>query len=1225
MRHLNKIIFINTADKAVKYAEVNIDGNVHFIGTQGVGKSTLLRSILFFYNADKQKLGIKSGQKNYDTYYFPYQNSYIVYEVQTEKGAFCVLTFKSQGRVAFRFLDAAYDKNYFIDKDGKAYESWDKIREALGRNVYASRIVSNYEEYKNILYGNNKGLQAEFRKYALIESKQYQNIPRTIANVFLNTKLDAEFVKETIIKSLNEDEIKIDLSTYSQTHLRDFEAHLNDIKKWTDRNKSGGNSLEKQAEKISELYASLLFLDSEKEQLAKQLGWALTNVKEQKPKLAELLAVEELKQEKLQIKVNELGDVFTKKQAVIQKQIGIFTDRLKTTKAKREEYDILGIDTIIQRVLNRTTLELQKKNISDERDILTSKFLEINKRYDFQINQLRNELKEFENNKQTELNSAHAVFTNFKEEVNKQYEVIIETINKQHKEELVVAKTEVDDRGKLIYKQKVKRAEVQHKNYYEGEISQCKTEISGLKTTEMNAEHAIMQANAKIENLKKEWQLDEDRIKENVVRSKELKNELQVQLKKQIEAIDFKIDNNKDSLYGWLNTNVPDWANTIGKVIDEDNVLFLPNLNPQIVSETSLSLYGVSIDTVEIGKQVKTVADLQKDKVDFLNQIELIQQDISKLITQESEELEKIRKKFHYKIKEQKEIIQQQEYNKGQCKLKTEAAHVRLREWEIKAKIDKQTDLELIEREISSLTEQKLKAEEQLQKIEENINKLITTKKKEKEVKIAVEHLSLKTLNSKIELEIEAEQQICNQKIEAIKLQQNSDLNREGANTKRIGEIDLQLSELNAELGYIDNHRDKVAEYNKDKREFFDKEDEFKVQKSTFEKQLTTEKDKFEQQRNKLIQDIGILKNQIESIQLELNSYKSDIESFESFAKSDLFLIIEQFVRNFSDEDKTTSKCSSLIIELQTNENTYTRRYIDLQESINKFAGNFQENNLFNFNVKFLDKSDFFDFADMLKEFIDENKIGEYKKRFESRFANIIKQIGRETNQIVEKEGEISQVVREINNDFVARNFVGAIKSMELRTNKSANSIFQILVEIANYNSNNQFDLGEVNLFSTNEQSNKNEKAIQLLKELIKAMVGYKEREITLSDSFELEFKIIENDNDTGWVDKLSNVGSEGTDTLAKAMINIMLLNVFKEKADKKNKGDFQLHCMMDEIGKLHPTNVKGILKFANDRNILLINSSPTSYNAADYRYTYLLAKDARNTTIVKRIVSKKS
>ena len=106
--------------------------------------------------------------------------------------------------------------------------------------------------------------------------------------------------------------------------------------------------------------------------------------------------------------------------------------------------------------------------------------------------------------------------------------------------------------------------------------------------------------------------------------------------------------------------------------------------------------------------------------------------------------------------------------------------------------------------------------------------------------------------------------------------------------------------------------------------------------------------------------------------------------------------------------------------------------------------------------------------------------------------------------------------------------------------------------------------------------------------------------------------------------EKLTNVGSEGTDTLVKAMINIMLLNVFKERSTRKSKIDFSLHCMMDEIGKLHPNNVKGILKFANDRNILLINSSPTSYNASDYKYTYILLKDSKNKTTVKRLVAKK-
>ena len=99
-------------------------------------------------------------------------------------------------------------------------------------------------------------------------------------------------------------------------------------------------------------------------------------------------------------------------------------------------------------------------------------------------------------------------------------------------------------------------------------------------------------------------------------------------------------------------------------------------------------------------------------------------------------------------------------------------------------------------------------------------------------------------------------------------------------------------------------------------------------------------------------------------------------------------------------------------------------------------------------------------------------------------------------------------------------------------------------------------------------------------------------------------------------------MGSEGIDTLVKAMINIMLINVFKAK-ESRRFGNFRIHCMMDEIGKLHPQNVKGILDFANSRNILLINSSPTTYNVADYRYTYLLDKGADSQTVVHQLISK--
>src|SRR5690606_28521060 len=260
-------------------------------------------------------------------------------------------------------------------------------------------------------------------------------------------------------------------------------------------------------------------------------------------------------------------------------------------------------------------------------------------------------------------------------------------------------------------------------------------------------------------------------------------------------------------------------------------------------------------------------------------------------------------------------------------------------------------------------------------------------------------------------------------------------------------------------------------------------------------------------------------KAEIGEINKTLSAYQNDFNLFENFAKTETYESVEQFVSSFTDEHKTDNSCPDIINEIRTTDNTITRRYIELQEAINKFTGNFQENNLFSFKVKLAERNEFFEFAEMLKEFVEENKIAEYKQRVEERFAHIIRQIGRETNSLIEKEGEISKIITEINNDFITRNFVGAIKSMELKTIESKNKIFTLLVEIKKFNDENVFNLGKPDLFSTDDQGEKNKRAISLLIQLIKEMSISKEKEITLSDSFELLFKIVENDNDTGWVE----------------------------------------------------------------------------------------------------------
>ena len=217
MRYLNKIVFINSAH--IRYAEITLDGNVHFTGTQGTGKSTLLRALLFFYNADKTHLGIKQGQQTFDQFYFEHANSYILYEVRRESSAYTVLVARSQGSASFRFIDAPYNRNWIVNEAGEALSEWTKIRQNITRDmpVDISPLMS-CSNYRDIIYGNYQERGNKYTKYALIEGSKYQNIPKSIQNVFLNSKLDAEFIKKTIIESMseNDSEEAIKLNVYRE-------------------------------------------------------------------------------------------------------------------------------------------------------------------------------------------------------------------------------------------------------------------------------------------------------------------------------------------------------------------------------------------------------------------------------------------------------------------------------------------------------------------------------------------------------------------------------------------------------------------------------------------------------------------------------------------------------------------------------------------------------------------------------------------------------------------------------------------------------------------------------------------------------------------------------------------------------------------------------------------------------------------------------------------------
>jgi hypothetical protein len=191
-----------------------------------------------------------------------------------------------------------------------------------------------------------------------------------------------------------------------------------------------------------------------------------------------------------------------------------------------------------------------------------------------------------------------------------------------------------------------------------------------------------------------------------------------------------------------------------------------------------------------------------------------------------------------------------------------------------------------------------------------------------------------------------------------------------------------------------------------------------------------------------------------------------------------------------------------------------------------------------------------------------------------------------------------------------------------MRLQESSNKIIQLLRKIRKFQSENNLNYGEINLFNQGSPGGNNDEAVKLLENLLSQIGQAKTKVLKLEDAFDLEFRIRENENDTNWVSRLANVGSNGTDVLVKSMIYINLLHIFKSNGTKQ-KTDTILHCLIDEVGILHDSNVTGLITFAGERNIRLINGSPNSHNEQDYRHIYMFRKNPKsNRTGITKLIS---
>ena len=1210
MKYLNKIIFINSAN--IPYAEISVDGNVHFTGTQGVGKSTVLRALLFFYNADKHRLGIQQGQKSFDEFYFRQSNSHILYEVMRDNGAYTILVSRYQGRASWRFIDAPYQREWLIDDDKQVLSDWVKIRERIDKNVEVSARIDSGVMFKDIIFGNTH--DHKYTRYALVQSAHYQNIPRSIQNVFLNTKLDADFVKNTIIQSMADEDLPIDLQTYRRL-VTDFEREYDEIDCWFRQTRDGNFPVRTQALKIAEQGRKIVALDQQLLDVWQMLNHVVSDCEQQIPLLEAEAKEVNNSIEKERSREKELTADYDKEKDSLNQDLGGKKSKLKEIAQARKDFDAMGIKDKLALAAREDSIKQEIANKQMLLDDLLKTHASIEEKYNIARAKLHNALVAFDNAQNEALFQKQA---SLQKERNR-YEDERSKGRNHIMEEYRVWLHESDERLQvLLYEQhRADNAlkELRQWHPMADNLKLVAAQLLQLNMDEKENDAQQMTVKSQIAQITSEYEMKETELKQASDREQERLETDRTVCRERISKISNLLAHLDGSLYQWLCEHTEGWEDTIGKVVDDERILYAQGLEPEAAGQSE-SLFGIKLNLDHIDAVHHTPNEYMDEKKELEKQLQQLNRQLSQLPVTLQENISKLGKKYGASLNPLRQKA---------TKLKVEEEQIPVKRQNLQ---NKQHELEMEEQEL--IEQEKAKRERAF-----NVALLhVQSEKEARENKEAKNKKDLKDLDSLFNKSVKALNDDLRvfqdmQKSEAddrhnefddqknqLDEQQKAELEGKGVDVNLLAGYRKALDELRQLLQGIESDRDVVIRYRYAEENLFAKEPEIRKSIKDIENQVAMLRQRYEDKRSRIEKKRHefeerqkIVLNDLEHRRDGLTQYHQVVEK--EHLVPDTYLTDDTMIPTHQD-------CQQLLIQLRGTVNQKRESIDKLKDMVVSFNRYFKPQNAFHFNTMPVTDSEYLQIAVDLQDFMDNNKIEEFRRRTSEHYKDILGRVSIEIGALMKRRSDVDGVILDINRDFVEKNFAGVIKSIELRANESSDKLMQLLMSIHDYTVENELSIGELNLFSSDNRDEVNRKVVDYLKSLSHQLQNEPNRPtVSLGDAFRLQFRVKENDNDTNWVERINNVGSDGTDILVKAMVNIMLINVFKKKAARKS-GDFIVHCMMDEIGRLHPNNIKGILQFANSRNIYLINSSPTSYNPYDYRYTYLLSKHGTKTRVEK-------
>lgn len=606
MAQLKRIILIHTHLPGV--VELNLDGHTNICGTNASGKTTLQRLIPVFYGEQPNRV-VPKTRKKFDEFYLPFDNSYLVYEYVNGHEQTCqvVISRKSEGGVEYRFVPAKYEpEQLLIESDkgamGVQYADW-LLRLQQG-DIKPSNKITATSEYRAIVQNDLSMMRGQSRdnlrmrqnaaRFALCKSpNKLRHIEKLVSAVHAKEgKMDT---LRTMLATILEEEgnhrptqpIKAGKIRYWLQQMRLYQGLSKLEKQYTDM----GELVNDAQQTLATLWQLKPLLEEDAEKLKSQIA-------DTQQKIHELDTKENSEKSVYQEQRDKLGG----EKVSTEKSLEHTTHWLDENQKKYDEYLEQDLARVAREYESLPVLREELEETSESYHLLLEAHSSQQQALDQQKLKLRESLDRLIKKNQEKVKALDDTQRSAREAFESEQDAIKLRFDSEQQE---LAEAFQGEMNALTDKHTRLTIAAEQPGYLAKEMEELQRAEHRIET----AQHDLDAAYSVLETARQEVQkvgVEQMQADEGLTLARKTLHKVQQHEQKLI----FRLQPDERSLRFFLNNQVENWHDTLGRVLAEP-LLERTDLNPTLTDESRSTVLGVNLDVSALEVQEYARADAE--------------------------------------------------------------------------------------------------------------------------------------------------------------------------------------------------------------------------------------------------------------------------------------------------------------------------------------------------------------------------------------------------------------------------------------------------------------------------------------------------------------------------------------------------------------------------------------------------------------------------------------